>query len=53
MHVDSRFKEGTHHDKVKVTAIGANRSELIAVADTPGEKEAQKTVILESSRFQF
>ena len=44
---DAMFKDGTHHDKVKVTAIGANRSQLIAVADTPGKKEAEKTSALQ------
>ena len=44
---DAIFKDGTHHDKVKVTAIGANRSQLIAVADTPGKKEAKKTSALQ------
>jgi hypothetical protein len=44
---DAIFKDGTHHDKVKVTAIGTNRSQLIAVADTPGKKEANQTSALQ------
>ncbi len=44
---DAIFKEGTHHDKVKVTAIGAKRSQLVTVADTPGKQEAKKTSALQ------
>jgi hypothetical protein len=37
----------THHDKVHVTAIGANRSQIVAVADTPGKKDADHTSALQ------
>ena len=36
----------THHNKFHVTAIGANRSQIVAVADTPGKKDADKTSAL-------
>ncbi len=43
---DLLFKDGTHHDQVKVTAINANRSQLVAVADTPGDKKADESSAL-------
>ena len=40
---DAVFKEGTHHDRVNVTAIGANRSQIVAVADISFKKGAEKS----------
>jgi len=40
---DAIFKEATHHDKVHVTAIGANRSQIVAVADISAKKGAEKS----------
>ena len=48
---DAIFKDGTHKDKIKVTSIGANRSQLVAVADTPGEKEADQSSALRIVRL--
>jgi hypothetical protein len=40
------FKDGTHHNKVKVTALEDNRSQFVAVADTPGDKKADESSAL-------
>ena len=43
---DAIFKDGTHQDKVKVTALDDNRSQFVAVADTPGDKKADESSAL-------
>jgi hypothetical protein len=43
---DAIFKEGTHHGKVKVTALDSSRSQLVAVSDTPGDKKADESSAL-------
>jgi hypothetical protein len=43
---DAVFEDGTHADKIKVTSLGANRSQLVAVADTPGEEKADQSSAL-------
>ncbi len=48
---DAIFEDGTHADKIKVTSIGANRSQLVAVADTPGKKEADQSSALRIVRL--
>ena len=40
---DVVFEDGTHHDKVKVTAIGAKRSQLIAISDISAKKDEDKS----------
>ena len=43
---DAIFKGGTHRDKVKVTALDNNRSQFVAVADTPGDEKADESSAL-------
>ena len=47
----STVKDGTHHDKVKVTPINANRSQLVAVADTSGDEKADESSALRIVRI--
>jgi hypothetical protein len=48
---DAVFEDGTHKDKIKVTSIEGNRSQLVAVADTPGKKEADQSSALNIVRL--
>ena len=43
---DAIFKDGTHEAKVKVTELGHNRSQFVAVSDTPGDEKADESSAL-------
>ena len=45
---DEVFEDGTHKDKIRVTSIGGSRSQLVAIADTPGKTEADKSSALKT-----
>ena len=48
---DAVFEDGTHKDKIRVTSIGGSRSQLVAIADTPGKTEADKSSALRAVRL--
>lgn len=43
---DALFKDGTHHDKIKLTKVDAKRSRMVAVPDTPDDTKADESSAL-------
>jgi hypothetical protein len=48
--VDAKYPEGIHKTVIKVTRIDANRSQVMAVSDTPGDSKADETGALAAVR---